>query len=30
MQTFIEGVPLAHQKQLDQIGHSTDLAKAFA
>jgi transposase InsO family protein len=30
LQTFIESAPLAHEKQLDQIGHTTDLTTASA
>jgi len=30
LQTFIESAPLAHEKQLDRIGHTTDLTTASA
>ncbi len=30
LQTFIESAPLAHDKQLDRIGHTTDLTTASA
>ncbi len=30
LQTFIESAPLAHDKQLDRVGHSSDRTTASA
>ena len=30
LQTFIESAPLAHEKQLHRVGHSSDLTTASA